>query len=286
MSKEKTLKSSKFAECYKEIRCNKDLINELSNLKRCELKSKLSELFPSVPTTDSLIRKVQDILKEYNTIPSETTAKKDASKEAAIEKADDFNSTNTDDNSKSNKHTDDKKNGDDNIEKFKDSQPKPSPNKNSDKKESNNSPKDLSLTANTNLNNIDSVIIDKNKVKTIDEMSIEVNTLKKEIENKDSEIDLLKSQLASAHEKIKSLSMANDEKQKEILDIQNSYADTSNNNCCTITLHHDMIRDLKSSYVNSKVVNSDSLVINGVDIANYCVKKAIAEAIYIYGIKI
>lgn len=283
MSKEKTLKSSKFTNCYNELRSNKDLRYELSKLSGSKLKTKLAETFPTIEITGHFIRTAREILKESNGADSQASTNNqniDSLDQDNTEKTDNFKEVASDKEEESNKN-DNYTNKDCNLVEA------ISASNNFEKtKDFNDFNYDLSLTANNTLNKIDSAIIDKNKVKTIDEMSIEVNTLKKEIENKDSEIDLLKSQLASAHEKIKSLSMANDEKQKEILDIQNSYADTSNNNCCTITLHHDMIRDLKSSYVNSKVVNSDSLVINGVDIANYCVKKAIAEAIYIYGIKI
>ena len=144
---------------------------------------------------------------------------------------------------------------------------------------------DLSLTANNTLNKIDSAIIDKNKVKTIDEMNIEINSLKKEIENKDSEIDLLKSQLSSEYEKIKSLSITNDEKQKQILEIQNSYPAISDNDGCKINFHPNMIYELKSAYVNSKAIDTELLVKTGINTDDYCVKKAVSEAIFNYGTK-
>ena len=55
----------------------------------------------------------------------------------------------------------------------------------------------------------------KIKMRLAQRKILDCHAFAKEIENKDLEIDLLKSQLASAYEKIKSLSMANDEKQKE-----------------------------------------------------------------------
>ena len=282
MSKEKTLKSSKFTDCYNELRSNKELRDELSKLFGSKLKSRLAETFPTIEITGHFIRTAREVLKESNGSDSQASTNNqniDSLDQDNTEKTDNFKEVASDKEEESNKN-DNYTNKDCNLVEA------ISASNNFEKtKDVNDFNYDLSLTANNTLNKTNSTIIDKNKVKTIDEMSIEVNTLKKEIENKDSEIDLLKSQLSSAYEKIKSLSMANDEKQKQILEIQNSYPPVSDNNGYKITFPPSMIYELKSAYVNSKVIDTGLLVKTGINADDYCVKKAVSEAIFNYGTK-
>lgn len=282
MSKEKTLKSSKFTNCYNELRSNKDLRYELSKLSGSKLKTKLAETFPTIEITGHFIRTAREILKESNGADSQASTNNqniDSLDQDNTEKTDNFKEVASDKEEESNKN-DNYTNKDCNLVEA------ISASNNFEKtKDFNDFNYDLSLTANNTLNKIDSAIIDKNKVKTIDEMNIEINSLKKEIENKDSEIDLLKSQLASEHEKIKSLSITNDEKQKQILEIQNSYPAISDNDGCKINFHPNMIYELKSAYVNSKAIDTELLVKTGINTNDYCVKKAVSEAIFNYGTK-
>lgn len=282
MSKEKTLKSSKFTDCYNELRSNKELRDELSKLSGSKLKSRLAETFPTIEITGHFIRTAREVLKESNGTDSQASTNNqniDSLDQDNTEKTDNFKKVVSDKEEESNKN-DNYTNKDCNLVEA------ISASNNFEKtKDANDFNYDLSLTANNTLNKTNSTIIDKNKVKTIDEMSIEVNTLKKEIENKDSEIDLLKSQLSSAYEKIKSLSMANDEKQKQILEIQNSYPTISDNDGYKISFHPNMIYELKSAYVNSKVIDTGLLVKTGINTDDYCVKKAVSEAIFNYGTK-
>ena len=282
MSKEKTLKSSKFTNYYNELRSNKDLRYELSKLSGSKLKSKLAETFPTIEITGHFMRIAREILKENNGSDSQVSTNNqniDSLDQDNTEKTDNFKEVASDKEEESNKN-DNYTNKDCNLVEA------ISASNNFEKtKDVNDFNYDLSLTANNTLNKTNSTIIDKNKVKTIDEMIIEINSLKKEIENKDSEIDLLKSQLASAHEKNKSLSMASDEKQKQILEIQNSYPAISDNDGRKINFQPNMIYELKSAYVNSKAIDTELLVKTGINTDDYCVKKAVSEAIFNYGTK-
>lgn len=282
MSKEKTLKSSKFTNYYNELRSNKDLRYELSKLSGSKLKSKLAETFPTIEITGHFMRIAREILKENNGSDSQVSTNNqniDSLDQDNTEKTDNFKEVASDKEEESNKNNN-YTNKDCNL-----AEAIPASNNFEKTKDFNDFNYDLSLTANNTLNKIDSAIIDKNKVKTIDEMIIEINSLKKEIENKDSEIDLLKSQLASAHEKNKSLSMASDEKQKQILEIQNSYPAISDNDGRKINFQPNMIYELKSAYVNSKAIDTELLVKTGINTDDYCVKKAVSEAIFNYGTK-
>lgn len=281
MSKEKTLKSSKFTNYYNELRSNKELRDELSKLSGSKLESRLAETFPTIKITGHFIRTAREIIKESNGTDSKSSTNNqniDSLDQDSNEKSDDFKEVASDKEEEFNENNYNNKDSNlaeailtsNNVKKTKDF---------------NDFNYDLSLTANNTLNKINSAIIDKNKVKTIDEMSIEINTLKKEIENKNSDIELLKSQLASAHEKIKSLSITNDEKQKQILEIQNSYPAISDNDGYKIIFHPNMIYELKSAYVNSKVIDTGLLVKTGINTDDYCVKKAVSEAIFNYGCK-
>lgn len=282
MSKEKTLKSSKFTDCYNELRSNKELRDELSKLSGSKLKSRLAETFPTIEITGHFIRTAREVLKESNGTDSQASTNNqniDSLDQDNTEKTDNFKEVASDKEEESNKN-DNYTNKDCNLVEA------ISASNNFEKtKDVNDFNYDLSLTANNTLNKTNSTIIDKNKVKTIDEISIEVNTLKKEIENKDSEIDLLKSQLASAHEKNKSLSMASDEKQKQILEIQTSYPSASDDNSCKIVISKDMAHALRLAYLKSKTIDSELIVECGSNIDDYCVKRAISEAIFIYGTK-
>ena len=282
MSKEKTLKSSKFTNCYNELRSNKDLRYELSKLSGSKLKTKLAETFPAIEITGHFIRTAREILKESNGADSQASTNNqniDSLDQDNTEKTDNFKEVASDKEEESNKN-DNYTNKDCNlIESI------PVSNNFEKTKDVNDFNYDLSLTANNTLNKIDSAIIDKNKVKTIDEMNIEINSLKKEIENKDLDIDLLKSQLAYAYEKIKSFSMASDEKQKQILEIQTSYPNASDDNSCKIVISKDMAHALRLAYLKSKTIDSELIVECGSNIDDYCVKRAIAEAIFIYGTK-
>lgn len=278
MSKEKTLKSSKFTVCYNKLRSNNELRDDLSKLSGSKLKSRLAEIFPTVEITGHFIRTAREILKESNRTNSKSSTNKkniDSLDEDSNEKTDNFKEVASDkeESNENNNYT--KK--DSNL-----AEAIPSSNNFEKTKEFNY---DSSLTANNTLTKINGVIIDKNKIKTIDEMSIEVNTLKKEIENKNSEIDLLKSQLTSAHEKIKSLSMASDEKQKQILEIQNSYPAISDNDGYKISFHPNMIYALKSAYVNSKFIDTGLLVKTGINADDYCVKKLFPKLFLIMVLK-
>ena len=179
MSKEKTLKSSKFTNCYNELRSNKDLRYELSKLSGSKLKTKLAETFPTIEITGHFIRTAREILKESNGADSQASTNNqniDSLDQDNTEKTDNFKEVASDKEEESNKN-DNYTNKDcnlveaisasNNFEKTKDFN------------DFNDFNYDLSLTANNTLNKIDSAIIDKNKVKTIDEMSIEINTLKK-----------------------------------------------------------------------------------------------------------
>lgn len=282
MSKEKTLKSSKFTNCYNELRSNKDLRYELSKLSGSKLKSRLAETFPTIEITGHFIRTAREIIKESNGSDSQASTNNqniDSLDQDNTEKTDNFKEVASDKEEESNKN-DNYTNKDCNLV-----ESIPVSNNFEKTKDVNDFNYDLSLTANNTLNKIDSAIIDKNKVKTIDEMNIELNSSKKEIENKDLEIDLLKSQLASAYEKIKSLSMASDEKQKQILEIQTSYPSASDDNSCKIVISKDMAHALRLAYLKSKTIDSELIVECGSNIDDYCVKRAIAEAIFIYGTK-
>lgn len=279
MSKEKSLKSSKFTNCYNELRSNKELRDELSKLSGNKLKSRLAETFPNIEITGHFVRTAREILKESNRTDSQVSTNNkniDSLSQDNTEKTDNFKEIASDKEDESNKNNN-CINKDCNL-----AEAIPSSNNFEKTKGFNDFNYDLSLTANNTLNKINSTIIDKNKVKTIDEMTIELNSLKKVIEDKNSEIDLLKSQLYSAYEKIKSLSMDNDEKQKQILEIQNSYPTISDNNRCNISFHPNMIYELKSAYVNSKVIDTELLVKTGINADDYCVKKAVSEAIFNY----
>lgn len=281
MSKEKLVKLSKFNGCYNELRSNEILRAELSELSGSKLKTRLIEIFPNVEITGHLLRKVRELLKDttktklntsteiknIDTIEKNITNETNTFEEISLDN-ENYPSENNADNSKE-------------IAIVEDTEP----HNNLEKEEFIDSNYNISLKSNNSLNKITGVITNKNNIEIIDKFNAEVNNLEKEIENKNSDIELLTSQLDSANEKIKSLSIVNDEKQKEILNIQNNYTDTSNHNCRSINLNHDMIRDLISAYINSKVINIDALVVNDIDIATYCVKKAIAESIFIYGIK-
>ena len=282
MSKEKTLKSSKFTNYYNELRSNKDLRYELSKLSGNKLKSRLAETFPNIEITGHFMRIAREILKENNGSDSQVSTNNqniDSLDQDNTEKTDNFKEVASDKEEESNKNNNYTNKDCNLIESI------PVSNNFEKTKDFNDFNYDLSLTANNTLNKIDSAIIDKNKVKTIDEMIIEINSLKKEIENKDSEIDLLKSQLASAHEKNKSLSMASDEKQKQILEIQTSYPNASDDNSCKIVISKDMAHALRLAYLKSKTIDSELIVECGSNIDDYCVKRAIAEAIFIYGTK-
>lgn len=282
MSKEKTLKSSKFIDCYNELRSNKELRDELSKLSGSKLKSRLAETFPTIEITGHFIRTAREIIKESNGSDSQASTNNqniDSLDQDNTEKTDNFKEVASDKEEESNKN-DNYTNKDCNLV-----ESIPVSNNFEKTKDVNDFNYDLSLTANNTLNKIDSAIIDKNKVKTIDEMNIELNSSKKEIENKDLEIDLLKSQLASAYEKIKSLSMASDEKQKQILEIQTSYPSASDDNSCKIVISKDMAHALRLAYLKSKTIDSELIVECGSNIDDYCVKRAIAEAIFIYGTK-
>lgn len=272
MSKEK---NSKFTECYNELLLNENLRRELSKLSGNKFKAKLIETFPTIDITGHFIRKARELLKaSIETYSGKSTSNQNINDK----KADTFKEVASD------KEYDSTDNNNDTIKEDSIAGAISDANTIEKTKDFNDVNYNLLLTSNSTLNEVNSVLTDKNNIKTIDEMIIATNTLKKEIENKSSDIELLKSQLNSAYERIKSLSMDNEEKQKEILTIQNSY-DITSDNCCNITLHRDMIRDLKSVYVTSKVINSDTFVINDIDSATYCIKKAISEAIYTYGDK-
>lgn len=278
MSKEKTLKSSKFIDCYNELRSNKELRDELSKLSGSKLKSRLAETFPTIEITGHFIRTAREIIKESNGTDSKSSTNNqniDSLDQDNNEKSDDFKEVASDkeESNENNNYT----NKDSNL-----AEAIPSSNNFEKTKDFNY---DLSLVANNTLNKIDGAIIDKNKVKTIDEMNIELNSSKKEIENKDLEIDLLKSQLASVHEKFKSFSMTSDEKQKQILGIQTSYPSASDDNSCKIVISKDMAHALRLAYLKSKTIDSELIVECGSNIDDYCVKRAIAEAIFIYGTK-
>lgn len=281
MSKEKTLKSSKFTNYYNELRSNKELRDELSKLSGSKLESRLAETFPTIKITGHFIRTVREIIKESNGTDSKSSTNNqniDSLDQDSNEKSDDFKEVASDKEEEFNENNYNNKDSNlaeailtsNNVKKTKDF---------------NDFNYDLSLTANNTLNKIDGAIIDKNKVKTIDEMNIELNSSKKEIENKDLEIDLLKSQLASAYKKIKSLSIASDEKQKQILEIQTSYPSASDDNSCKIVISKDMAHALRLAYLKSKTIDSELIVECGSNIDDYCVKRAIAEAIFIYGTK-
>lgn len=282
MSKEKTLKSSKFTNCYNELRSNKELRDELYKLSGNKLKSRLAETFPNIEITGHCIRTAREILKESNRTDSQTSTNNqniDSLHQDNTDKTDTFKEVASDKEAESNQN-DNYTNKDCNpLEAISE------PNKFEKTEDFNDFNYDSSLSANNTLNKINSTIIDKNKVKTIDEMIIEINSLKKEIENKNDDIDLLKSQLTSSHKKIKSLSTTNDEKQRHILEIQNSYLDISDNDVTKINLHPNMIYELRSVYINSKAINIELLFKTGVNINDYCVQKAISEAIFNYGTK-
>ena len=57
-------KSSKFAECYNELRSNKKLRDELSELSGHKLKSKLAEAFPNTKISEHFIRTAKEIIKK------------------------------------------------------------------------------------------------------------------------------------------------------------------------------------------------------------------------------
>lgn len=274
MSKENTLKSSKFAECYNELRSNKKLRYELSKLSGSKFKSKLMEIFPSIKITGHFTRTVKSILKENNPTSQQSPTDKDKfdlpnkginDKEVPLDKEDDSSENKNDDNDKS-----------------KDDKEVPPHASNEGKENSNNSSDSLSLTANNNLNKNAGVIIGKENVKSIDEMTTEINTLKKEVQNKNSDIDSLKSQLNSAHEKIRSLSMSNEDKQKQILEIQTNYSSIDDYD---LKMNSFMVHDLVNSYVDSGLINTASLCKSVTNVAKYCVKKAVSEAIFNYKTK-
>ena len=79
--------------------------------------------------------------------------------------------------------------------------------------------------------------------------------------------------------------MASDEKQKQILEIQTSYPSASDDNSCKIVISKDMAHALRLAYLKSKTIDSELIVECGSNIDDYCVKRAIAEAIFIYGTK-
>ena len=176
MSKEKTLKSSKFTDCYNELRSNKELRDELSKLSGSKLKSRLAETFPTIEITGHFIRTAREVLKESNGTDSQASTNNqniDSLDQDNTEKTDNFKEVASDKEEESNKN-DNYTNKDCNLVEA------ISASNNFEKtKDVNDFNYDLSLTANNTLNKINSTIIDKNKVKTIDEISIEVNTLKK-----------------------------------------------------------------------------------------------------------
>ena len=282
MSKEKNLKSSKFTGCYNELCSNKELRDELSKLSGNKLKSRLAETFPNTEITGHFIRTAREILKESNGTYSQASTNNQniySLDQDNTEKTDTFKEVASDKEAESNPNDNYTNKDCNHLESISE------PDKFEKTEGFNDFNYDSSLAANNTLNKINSTIIDKNKVKTIDEMIIEINSLKKEIENKNEDIDLLKSQLTSSHEKIKSLSTTNDEKQRHILEIQNSYLDISDNDVTKINLHSNMIYELRSVYINSKAIDIELLAKTGVNINDYCVQKAISEAIFNYGTK-
>lgn len=282
MSKEKNSKSSKFAECYNKLRSNENLREELFKLSGNKFKAKLTEIFPGIDITGHFIRIAREIVNESNKTHSDASTNNQyvdsldqdnneqiySFKEVASDKEEESNENNNDTNKDSNL-----------VESI------PSSNNVEKTKDFDDFNYNLSLSSTNTLNKLDSVIIDKNKVMSTDEKEIEIITLKKELKNKDSEIELLKSQLSSANEKINSFSIVNSKKQKEILEIQTSYDIKSNSNVCHIVICTDMVATLRKAYSNSGIINKDLLFESGSDINNYCVNRALSEAIYIYGTK-
>ena len=280
MIKEKTLKSSKFTECYNELRSNENLRDELSKLSGSKLKAKLTEIFPTIDITGHFMRMAREILKESietNSDSSTNNQNVDSLEQDSNEKFISFNEVASDKENDSTETINDKES---NI-----AETIPFFNKNEYKKESNNSYDDLALTANNKLNKMDSTIIAKNKVTTIDESIAKSNILEKESANKDLEIELLKSQLIFEREKNKSISMTDDEKKKQILEIQNSYPPISADKGCIIIFHPNMIHDLKIAYASSKVVDTDLLFKTGANPDDYSIKNAVSEAIFNYRTK-
>ena len=282
MSKEKTLKSSKFTNCYNELRSNKDLRYELSKLSGSKLKTKLAETFPTIEITGHFIRTAREILKESNGADSQASTNNqniDSLDQDNTEKTDNFKEVASDKEEESNKN-DNYTNKDCNLVEA------ISASNNFEKtKDFNDFNYDLALTANNKLNKMDSTIISKNKVTTIDESIAKSNILEKESANKDLEIELLKSQLIFEREKNKSISMTDDEKKKQILEIQNSYPPISADKGCIIIFHPNMIHDLKIAYASSKVVDTDLLFKTGANPDDYSIKNAVSEAIFNYRTK-
>lgn len=272
MSKEK---NSKFTECYNELRSNENLREELSKLSGSNFKAKLSEVFPSIEVTGHFVRTAKELLKDssetnsdMSTSEQNTSDKADTFKEIAFDKEDDSTKNNNDTSKEDNitgAITDNNE-----IERA---------------KAFNDVNYNLSLTSNNTLNKVNSVVTDKNNIKTIDEMSIKINTLKKEIEIKNSDIEVLKSQLDSAYEKIKYLSMNNEEKKKEILEIQTKFPSSSDKDEFKITFHSTTMYKLKSAYADSNAFDVKDIFASSTNEEDYCVKRAVAEAIYTYGTK-
>lgn len=266
MSKEK---NSKFVGYYNELRSNKLLREKLSKLSRSKLKDKLTEIFPDIDITGHFIRRVKEILKDNMSTSSQNTSDKiDTFEEVASDKEDNSNEK-IDDTIKEDSITGtiSDTNGIEKIKNFDDVN------------------YNLSLTSESTLNKVNGVITNKNNIKTIDEMNITINTLKKEIEIKSSDVEVLKSQLDSAYEKIKSLSMDNEKKKKEILEIQTKFPPSSDKDEFKITFHSTTMYKLKSAYADSNAFDIKDVFSSSTNEEDYCVKRAVAEAIYTYGTK-